>query len=85
MILYKYTADCSKLNLDQEGTTKEGYEGLYPRRSDIAEWNSKFYTAYRTEKKFFIMVIMYSELIGNYKKYRIKSLYDNKFDNQLPK
>ena len=28
---------------------------------------------------------MYSELIGNYKKYRIKSLYDNKFDNQLPK
>ena len=22
-------------------------------------------------------VIMYSELIGNYKKYRIKSLYDN--------
>ena len=53
MILYKYTADCSKLNLDQEGTTKEGYEGLYPRRSDIAEWNSKFYTAYRTEKKFF--------------------------------
>nr|DAE70173.1 MAG TPA: hypothetical protein [Bacteriophage sp.]DAO26113.1 MAG TPA: hypothetical protein [Bacteriophage sp.] len=30
-------------------------------------------------------VIMYSELIGNYKKYRIKSLYDNKFDNQLPK
>lgn len=56
MILYKYTADCSKLNLDQEGTTKEGYEGLYPRRSDIAEWNSKFYTAYRTEKKFFIMI-----------------------------
>ena len=56
MILYKYTADCSKLNLEQEGTTKEGYEGLYPRRSDIAEWNSKFYTAYRTEKKFFIMI-----------------------------
>lgn len=56
MILYKYTADCSKLNLEQEGTTKKGYEGLYPRRSDIAEWNSKFYTAYRTEKKFFIMI-----------------------------
>lgn len=56
MILYKYTADCSKLNLEQEDTTKEGYEGLYPRRSDIAEWNSKFYTAYRTEKKFFIMI-----------------------------
>lgn len=56
MILYKYTADCSKLNLEQEDATKEGYEGLYPRRSDIAEWNSKFYTAYRTEKKFFIMI-----------------------------
>ena len=23
MILYKYTADCSKLNLEQEGTTKD--------------------------------------------------------------
>ena len=45
MILYKYTADCSKLNLEQEDATKERYEGLYPRRSDIAEWNSKFYTA----------------------------------------
>ena len=56
MILYKYTADCSKLNLEQEKVQKkEGYEGLYPRRSDIAEWNSKFYTAYRTEK-FFIMI-----------------------------
>ena len=55
MILYKYTADCSKLNLEQEDATKERYEGLYPRRSDIAEWNSKFYTAYRTEKKFFII------------------------------
>ena len=56
MILYKYTADCSKLNLEQEDSTKEGYERLYSRRSDAAEWNSKFYTAYRTEKKFFIMI-----------------------------
>ena len=56
MILYKYTADCSKLNPEQEDATREGYEGLYPQRSDIAEWNSKFYTAYRTEKKFFIMI-----------------------------
>lgn len=30
MILYKYTADCSKLNLEQEGTTKEGYEASIP-------------------------------------------------------
>nr|DAN64229.1 MAG TPA: hypothetical protein [Bacteriophage sp.]DAU46325.1 MAG TPA: hypothetical protein [Bacteriophage sp.]DAW54004.1 MAG TPA: hypothetical protein [Caudoviricetes sp.] len=30
-------------------------------------------------------MIMYSELIGNYKKYRIKSLYDNIIDNQFPK
>ena len=56
MILYKYTADCSKLNLEQEDSTKEGHESLYSRRSDITEWNSKFYTAYRTEKKFFIMI-----------------------------
>ena len=56
MILYKYTADCSKLNPEQEDATKEGHESLYSRRSDIAEWNSKFYTAYRTEKKFFIMI-----------------------------
>ena len=56
MILYKYTADCSKLNLEQEDSTKEGYERLYSRRSDAAEWNSKFYTAYRTEKKFFIIL-----------------------------
>ena len=56
MILYKYTADCSKLNLEQEDATKEGHESLYSRRSDITEWNSKFYTAYRTEKKFFIMI-----------------------------
>ena len=41
MILYKYTADCSKLNLEQEDSTKEGYERLYSRRSDAAEWNSK--------------------------------------------
>ena len=54
MILYKYTADCSKLNLEQEDATKEGHESLYSRRSNIAEWNSKYYTAYRTEKKFFI-------------------------------
>ncbi len=40
MILYKYTADCSKLNLEQEDSTKEGYERLYSRRSDAAEWNS---------------------------------------------
>ena len=33
MILYKYTADCSKLNLEQEDSTKEGYERLYSRRS----------------------------------------------------
>lgn len=38
MILYKYTADCSKLNLEQEDSTKEGYERLYSRRSD-AGWN----------------------------------------------
>nr|DAW06782.1 MAG TPA: hypothetical protein [Bacteriophage sp.] len=30
-------------------------------------------------------MIMYSELIGNYKRYRIKSLYDNKFDNKFSK
>ena len=29
MILYKYTADCSKLNLEQEDSTKEGHESLY--------------------------------------------------------
>ena len=52
MILYKYTADCSKLNLEQEDATKEGYEGLYPRRSDIAEWNSKFYTATVQKRSF---------------------------------
>jgi len=46
----------AKLNLEQEDSTKEGYERLYSRRSDAAEWNSKFYTAYRTEKKFFIMI-----------------------------
>ena len=40
MILYKYTADCSKLNPEQEDATKEGHESLYSRRSDIAEWNS---------------------------------------------
>lgn len=37
MILYKYTADCSKLNLEQEDSTKEGHESLYSRRSDITE------------------------------------------------
>ena len=57
MILYKYTADCSKLNLGQEDSTKEEYETLSSRRSAVAEWNSKFYTAYRTEKKFFIMIL----------------------------
>ena len=29
MILYKYTADCSKLNPEQEDATKEGHESLY--------------------------------------------------------
>lgn len=57
MILYKYTADCSKLNPEQEDATKEGHGSFYSRRSDITEWNSKFYTAYRTEKKFFIMIM----------------------------
>lgn len=52
MILYKYTADCSKLNLEQEDSTKEGYERLYSRRSDAAEWNSKFYTATVQKRSF---------------------------------
>ena len=56
MILYKYTADCSKLNLEQEDSTKEGYESLYSRRSNVAEWNSRFYTAYRMEKKFYLVI-----------------------------
>jgi hypothetical protein len=63
MILYKYTADCSKLNLEQEDSMKEGYERLYSRRSDAAEWNSKFYTAYRTEKKFFRPIISKSSAV----------------------
>ena len=52
MILYKYTADCSKLNPEQEDATKEGHESLYSRRSDIAEWNSKFYTATVQKRSF---------------------------------
>ena len=56
MILYRYTADCSRMQLNDTELDKESYESFYSRRGLIPEINSKFCTVFSIDRKFWIAI-----------------------------
>ena len=62
MILLKYIADCSRMNLEKEYDDKEAYDRFYSRRGPIPGVNESFCSMYEVDKKFYIVV---SDVIKN--------------------
>lgn len=62
MILIKYTADCSHMSMEEMTDDKDSYDRFYSRRGVIPDINSKFYTVYSLDKKYWIVV---SDVIRN--------------------
>lgn len=56
MILYRYTADCSGMNLKDKDMDKDSCNKFYSRRGLVPVINSKFYTSFSVEKKYWIAI-----------------------------
>ena len=62
MILYKFTADCSKMKIDTPEKNKDNSGMLISRGGVVYEINRNFYTAYSVDRKFRIVL---SDIVGN--------------------
>lgn len=56
MILYKYSADCSKMELGNKKQDNNEYARFYSYQSPITALNNKFYTIYSVEKKVRVVI-----------------------------
>ena len=56
MILYKYSADCSKMELENKKQDNNEYARFYSYQSPITALNNKFYTIYSVEKKVRVVI-----------------------------
>ena len=56
MILYRYTADCSGMKLKEKDMDKDSCNKFYSRRGVVPEINSRFYTEFSVEKKYWIAI-----------------------------
>lgn len=56
MILYRYTADCSGMKLKDKDMDKDSCNKFYSRRGAIPEINSRFYTEFSVERKYWIAI-----------------------------
>jgi len=56
MIFYKYTIDCSKLELEEYANEKDKMKRLYSRDSPILDFNREFLALYQIDKKSYLVI-----------------------------
>ena len=56
MIFYKYTVDCSKLELEEYANEKDKMKRLYSRDSPILDFNREFLALYQIDKKSYLVI-----------------------------